>query len=89
MFKNYNKLDDAKIQQIATDLGLDMVKFNGDMGDPALEKLVARDVRDAVEAEVGGVPAVFINGKVLKNRSLSGFQEMIMAELKKVGKSPP
>ena len=87
LFKNYSKLDDAKIQQIATDLGLDMVKFNSDMGDPALETLVARDVRDGGEADVNGVPAVFINGKVLKNRSLPGFHEMITAELEKPKKA--
>lgn len=86
LFKNYTSLDDAKIQQIATELGLDMAKFNKDMGDPAFEKLVARDVRDAGEADVGGVPSVFINGKVLKNRSMPGIQEMIAAELKKAGK---
>jgi protein-disulfide isomerase len=64
-----------------------MVKFNSDMGDPDLEKLVARDVRDGGEADVGGVPAVFINGKVLKNRSLAGFHEMIAAELEKAKKT--
>jgi protein-disulfide isomerase len=86
LFKNYSSLDDAKIQQIATELGLDMAKLNKDMGDPALEKLVARDVRDGEEAGVRGVPAVFINGKPLKNRSMPGIQEMVTAELKKAGK---
>jgi protein-disulfide isomerase len=56
------------------------------MGDPALEKLVARDVRDGEAAGVLGVPSVFINGKPLKNRSMPGIQEMIAAELKKAGK---
>jgi protein-disulfide isomerase len=86
LFKNYSSLDDAKVQQIATELGLDMAKLNKDTGDPALEKLVARDVRDGEEAGVRGVPAVFINGKPLKNRSMPGIQEMITAELKKAGK---
>jgi protein-disulfide isomerase len=86
LLKNYNSLDDAKIQQVATELKLDMVKFNKDMGDPALEKLVARDVRDGEAAGVLGVPSVFINGKPLKNRSMPGIQEMIAAELKKAGK---
>jgi protein-disulfide isomerase len=86
LFKNYSSLDDAKVQQIATELGLDMAKLNKDTGDPALEKLVARDVRDGEEAGVRGVPAVFINGKPLKNRSMPGIQEMVTAELKKAGK---
>jgi protein-disulfide isomerase len=86
LLKNYNSLDDAKIQQVATELKLDMVKFNKDMGDPALEKLIARDVRDGEAAGVTGVPAVFIDGKPLKNRSIPGIEEMITAELKKAGK---
>ena len=65
-----------------------MEKFNRDMGDPAFENLVARDARDGGELGVGGVPTVFINGKVLKNRSMPGIQDMIAAELKKAGKSP-
>jgi protein-disulfide isomerase len=88
LFKNYSRLDDAKIQQFATELGLDMEKFNRDMGDSAFEKLVARDMRDGGETGVRGVPTVFINGKPLKNRSMPGTQEMIAAELKRAGKSP-
>jgi protein-disulfide isomerase len=87
LLKNYNKLDDAKIQQIAKDLGLNMEKFNKEMGDPALEKLVARDVKDGGEAGIRGVPTVFINGKPLKNHSIPGIEEMIASELKKAGKS--
>jgi protein-disulfide isomerase len=56
------------------------------MGDPALEKLVARDVKDGQEAGIRGVPTVFINGKPLKNHSVPGIEEMIAAELKKAGK---
>jgi len=33
-----------------------MVKFNKDMGDPALEKLVARDVRDGVKQVLAASP---------------------------------
>jgi protein-disulfide isomerase len=87
LLKNFNKLDDAKIQQIAKDVGLNMEKFNKEMGDPAIEKLVARDVKDGQEAGLRGVPTVFINGKPLKNHSIPGIEEMIAAELKKAGKS--
>jgi protein-disulfide isomerase len=86
LLKNFNKLDDAKVQQIATEVGLNIEKFNKEMGDPALEKLVARDVNDGQEAGIRGVPTVFINGKSLKNHSVPGIEEMIAAELKKAGK---
>jgi len=50
---------------------------------PAIESLIARDVKNGREAGVRGTPAVFVNGKILKNRSLRGFNQMIVAELKK------
>jgi protein-disulfide isomerase len=87
LLKNFNKLDDAKIQQIAKDVGLNMEKFNKEVGDPALEKVVARDMKDGQEAGLRGVPTVFIDGKPLKNHSIPGIEEMIAAELKKAGKS--
>jgi len=60
----------------------------GHGGDPAFEKLVARDAKDGRKPDIGGVPTLFINGKVLKNRSMQGIQEMIAAELKKAGRDP-
>jgi len=83
LFKNYSNLNDAKIQEIAEELGLDMERFNKDMGDPAIEQLIIRDVKNGQQAGVRGIPTIFINGKLLKNRGLMGFQQMIDAELKK------
>ena len=83
LFKNYKNLNDTKIQEIAKELALDMDRFNKDMKDPAIQKLIIRDVKDAQKAGVRGIPTVFIGGKLLKTRSLQGFQRMIEAELKK------
>ncbi len=83
LFKNYKNLNDTKIQEIAKELALDMERFNKDMKDPAIQKLIIRDVKDARQAGVRGIPTVFIGGKLLKTRSPQGFQQMIEAELKK------
>jgi len=83
LFENHRNPNDAKIQEIAKDLGLDLRKFNKDMKDPAIGKLIIRDVKNAHQVGVRGIPTVFINGKLLKNRRLQGFQQMIEAELKK------
>ncbi len=83
LFKNYKNLNDTKIQEIAKELALDMERFNKDMKDPAIQKLIIRDVKDARQAGVRGIPTVFIGGKLLKTRGLRGFQRMIEAELKK------
>ena len=83
LFENYRKLSDVKIQEIGKDLGLDLERFKKDMMDPAIQKLIIRDVKNGREAGVRSIPTVFINGKRLKNRSLQGFQRMIDAELKR------
>jgi predicted DsbA family dithiol-disulfide isomerase len=71
------------VQKIATELSLDMAKFDKDKNDPAFQKLITRDTKEARLAGVRGVPAIYINGKLLRNRSLRAFQQMIDAELAK------
>lgn len=83
LFKNYKNINDTKIQNIAKELGLDMEKFNNDMQSTAIKNLIARDVNNGRQIGVRGTPTIFINGKILKNRSISGFSQMIEAELSK------
>jgi protein-disulfide isomerase len=83
LFEIHKNLDGAKIQEIAQALRLDMEKFNRDMKNPTIQSLIIRDVRDGQRAGVRGIPAVFINGKQVRDRSLRGLEAMIEAELKK------
>jgi len=83
LFKNQRNLNDATVQKIATELNLDMAKFNEDMKDPAFQNLIMRDTKEARLAGVRGIPSIFINGKLLQSRGLKGFQQMIDAELQK------
>ena len=83
LFKNYNVINDAKIQDIAKELGLDMKKFNEDMQSPAIKSLIERDMDNGRQVGVRGTPTIFINGKTLRNRSISGIYQVIEAELKK------
>jgi len=83
LFKNYDVINDAKIQDIAKELGIDMEKFNKDMLSPAIKSLIDRDMSNGREIGIRGTPTIFINGKALKNRSLQGIYQVIEAELKK------
>jgi len=62
-----------------------MQRFDKTRGDRAIQDLIVRDVKNGRQAGVRRVPAVFVNGKRLKNRRLPGFQRIIEAELKKRG----
>jgi protein-disulfide isomerase len=83
LFENQRSLNDATVQKIATELGLDMAKFEKDKNDPAFQKLIVRDTKEARLAGIRGVPTVYINGKLLRSRSLRAFQQMIDLELQK------
>ena len=74
---------DAKFADIAKELGLDLEKFNKDMNSQAVQSLINRDLMEGNQARVTGTPTIFVNGKLLKDRSLQGFQTMINAELMK------
>jgi protein-disulfide isomerase len=76
-------LNDQKIQDIAKELKLDMNKFNEKLKDPAVQKIIDRDIADGHDNDVSGTPTIFVNGNELRDRSLEGFARMIDAELKR------
>jgi protein-disulfide isomerase len=85
LFENYRALNDTKIQEIAKALELDMERFNRDMRDPSIQKLVVRDIEDGRQIGLEGfpLPIIFVNGKLPIQASLQGLEDLIEAELKK------
>jgi len=86
LFENYNRINDQKIRDIAVSLNLDLVEFEKKMNDPAIQQKIGQDVMDGRQAGVNSTPTVFINGRILRNRSLNGFEEAIDKELQKLKK---
>ena len=84
IFENYRSINETKVQEIATEIGLDLERLNTDAKDPAIQYLINRDISNGQQSGVRGTPAIFVNGKRLDNRSLAGFQKAIDAELKKM-----
>lgn len=87
LFRNYNRLNDQKIQEIAQTVGLNQEEYEKMKNDPEIERKIRQDLSDGLQAGVRGTPTVFINGIRLKNRSLMGFQEAIDKQLEKLGKA--
>jgi protein-disulfide isomerase len=81
LFANYNTLDEAKIRELAESAGLDMARFDKDLQDPALAQEVSADMQLGARVGVRGTPSVFVNGVLLKDRSMNGFQRAIQAGL--------
>jgi protein-disulfide isomerase len=83
LFANQKQLSDAKVEEIARELGLNMEQFEQDLKDPGLQARIDRDLKNGQEANVRGTPSIFLNGKLLNQRTLAGFQQFIDLELKK------
>jgi protein-disulfide isomerase len=88
IFENYNKLSDKKLQEIAVELQLDMDRYQADRKNQKVRASVAQDTRDGQTAGVRGTPTIFVNGRLLKNRSVQGFREVIDKLLLKSAQSP-
>ena len=85
LFENYNRLNDQKIREIALLLNLDEAEFNTKMRDPEIQQRIRQDILDGRQAGVNSTPSVFINGRLLRNRSFAGFQAAIDKELQRIG----
>lgn len=83
LFDNYRSLTDQKIEEIAKELGLDMKKFLKDQDTPAVKNLIFRDLQNGQAIDVRGTPTLFLNGKLVKNRSFQGLSQLIEKELSK------
>ena len=78
------KLNKNELGQIPIALGLDMGRYLEDMKNPAINKIINRDMREGQIGGVTGTPALFINGRKVNNRSPQGIQLMIDRELQKL-----
>lgn len=84
IFANLSELSEAKLSELAKELGLDMEKFAKDSADPQLSQQVQLDQENGLKAEVRGTPTMFVNGRRLNARNFDGVKALIEAELRKV-----
>jgi protein-disulfide isomerase len=85
IFENQASMADAqgklRFSEFAKQIGLNVPLFEKTMKDPALEQIIAKDLRDGADAAVTGTPSLYLNGRKVNDRSLEGFKKMIDAEL--------
>ena len=83
LFANFSQLSEEKIVALAKETGLDLVRFDTDRNAQKLRDEVVRDQGLGQQAGVQGTPTVFVNGKLLRDRSLPGVQAIIDREVAK------
>jgi thiol-disulfide isomerase/thioredoxin len=77
------KLSNQVIADIAVKLDLDIEQWKKDKESQEIRQQINTDIADAQQAGVTGTPTLFVNGRLLKERNLQGFQHMIDEELQK------
>lgn len=82
LFERRRELPHADYAQWAGELGLDRQRFERDLADPALAKLVEEDATMARRFGVRGTPSLFINGRfIVGAQSFERLDEMVRKEL--------
>ena len=89
LFQNANQLNDEKVREIAKALNLNVEQFEKDWQAGETLTKVQSDIEQGRQIGVRGVPAVFINGRQLKQRNLEGFSAIIDKELEKNSATNP
>jgi len=82
LYDNYKTLSEQKFVQFATELKLDVNKFNRDRKSVATMQRMQQDILAAQQAGVTGTPSIYINGRKVGQRSPQNIQKMIDAALK-------
>jgi protein-disulfide isomerase len=82
IFENQQELGLDAYKRYATELGMDVARFEKDLADPDLEKAVDADKSEAQSLGVTGTPAFFVNGRFLSGaQPFDEFARVINAEL--------
>jgi protein-disulfide isomerase len=85
-FKNYKSLNDQTIKEYAQQAGLNIEAFDKDRGDNAVRTIITEDTSLGKKLGIRGVPAVFINGRAFRGRSVDALSQQVEQELKKTAK---
>ncbi len=89
LFKNYNALNDAKIEEIRKQLGLDAEKFKARMNAPDTLAQIRADANLGSSVGVRGTPTVFINGRHLKRLSPDELDAAVGKALRELSAQKP
>ena len=72
-----SKINPDSLKKNAEKLGLDLERFERDMKSPAILAKLNKDTSEANTLGITGTPTVFVNGRLLNERSVEGIQRQI------------
>ena len=83
IFMNQGSLSNEKFIQFARELGMNVDRFKKDMNDPVLYGQIENERKEAIQANITGTPAVYVNGRMFMD-GINGakLEEMIQRVIK-------
>lgn len=81
LFANQSALSVDKLKQYATEVGLDRAKFDAALDSGKFKSEIQRDIMDGSRVGIKGTPSLFINGKLMPDRSYETLKQAIDATL--------
>jgi protein-disulfide isomerase len=82
LFASQQALSPPDLERYAREVGLDLARFQRDLRDPALDKLVRDDEALAMRVGAQGTPAFFVNGREpAAARDFAGWKTIIDTEI--------
>jgi protein-disulfide isomerase len=82
LYQNMNHLSDETFISLAAELKLDKDAFNKRMNDQETFLKIREDWKDGTEVGVQGTPTVFVNGRLLRDRTIEALSAMVDKALK-------
>ena len=83
LFANQQALTPPDLEKYARELGLDLRRFQRDLGDPALDKQVRDDEALALEWGAQGTPWFFVNGRQPSARDFASWKQVVDKEIER------
>ena len=77
IFQNRRQLSNEKLTELASEIGLDMEKFEEDFTSDETKQLLIGDLKQANEIGIRSTPTMFMNGKLMKLRDKDSIVNMI------------
>jgi protein-disulfide isomerase len=88
LFANQRALSPEQIRQYAKQIGLDLARFDADLQSDEVKTAVQEDMQLAQRVGVRGTPTLFVNGKLIQNRSVDGYKQIVEPMLRDRGTGP-
>ena len=82
LFQNQSALEVANLKEYATKVGLDRKRFDEALDSSKFADKVRRDLNDGMRVGVNSTPTVFVNGRMLRDKSRDSLKAAIEAALK-------